>query len=101
MIKHLGISLDDVIFANPFFQRKTKLQAGCQIDLLIQTKYNSLYVCEIKFSKTELSSAVIKEVQEKITRLKVPKKFSCRPILIHANGMTTNVKEKKLFCSNC
>jgi len=34
-----------------FQKNNTKNQQGCQIDYLIQTKYNGLFVCEIKFSK--------------------------------------------------
>ena len=64
---------------NPFFQRPTTKQAGCQIDYMIQTKYNTLYICEIKFSKNPLGSELIQEVQQKIDRLERPKGFSCRP----------------------
>ena len=34
---------------------------GCQIDYMIQTKYNALYIVEIKFSKNSISSDVINE----------------------------------------
>jgi hypothetical protein len=41
---------------DPFFQRRTLVQAGCQIDLAIQTRFNTVYVCEIKLSTSELKS---------------------------------------------
>jgi uncharacterized protein len=44
---------------------KTHRSQGCQIDYLIQTKFNTLYVCEIKFSKNIVESAVINDVQKK------------------------------------
>ena len=47
----LQIHPNDVISDNPFFQKKTTKQQGCQIDYLIQTKYNTLYICEVKYSK--------------------------------------------------
>jgi len=99
LLNQLGISLEDVVFINPFFQRKNKTQAGCQIGLLIQTKHNCLFVCEIKFSKQEISFGVIKEVQQKIENLKKPKNFSCRAVLIHVNGVNTAVHEADYFAA--
>ena len=52
-----------------FFLNLSKRHKGCQIDYLIQTKYNSLDLCEIKFSKGKIGMDVVKEVQEKILRL--------------------------------
>ena len=55
------------------------------------------YICEIKFSKNPIGIDVIKEVQEKIYRLKYPKGFSCRPVLIHVNGITDEIIEQGFF----
>jgi hypothetical protein len=49
--KQLAIDPGTILFFLPYFQQKTKRRQGCQIDLLIQTHNNCLYVCEIKFSK--------------------------------------------------
>lgn len=73
LIKTLGIHESEIVFGNAYFQKPTKTIPGCQIDYLIQTKLNTLFVFEIKFSKREISTNVIKEVQEKIRRLKKPK----------------------------
>lgn len=97
ILQMLNISPDEIVFDNPYFQRKTVRQEGCQIDYLIQTKYNTLFICEIKFSQREIGSSVIHEVQEKIDRLTMPKNFSCRPVLIHANGITEEVEESGFF----
>ncbi|MFO1259251.1 MAG: ATP-binding protein [Gammaproteobacteria bacterium] len=94
---HLEISPDEIVFDNPFFQNKTSKQNGCQIDYLIQTKFCNLYVCEIKFSSTEIKHTVINEVQDKISNLKKPRGFSCRPILIHVNGITDKVRDSGFF----
>ena len=93
----LGIRQEDVIFSNPFFQRKTHRQLGCQIDYLIQTKFSSVYVCEIKFSRFEIKPGVINEVKEKISKLKLPKHFSYRPVLIHVNGVREDVVDSGFF----
>lgn len=50
-----------------------------------------LYVCEIKFSKNLVPFGVASEVQQKIEKLKLPKRMSCRPILIHVNGVNDDV----------
>jgi len=97
LIKALGISIEDIIFANPFFQRKTKAVPGCQIDLLIQTKFNCFYICEIKFSKKELPVSVINKVQQKIDNINMPKRFSYRPVLIHVNGVSRLLSEENYF----
>lgn len=97
IIALLGVLPEEIIFSNPYFQRKTMAQAGCQIDLLIQTKYNCVYVCEIKFSKSALGVSVIEEVRQKIERIALPKHFSYRPVLIHVNGTSDAVVEEGYF----
>lgn len=61
----MNLRVEDIVYDNPFFQNKTTRQKGCQIDFLIQTKFNTLYVVEIKFTRKQISSDVIEEVQEK------------------------------------
>ena len=95
--KMLGLRAEDIVSQNPYFQRKTKSQEGCQIDYMIQTKFNTLYLCEIKFSKNPVSTNVIEEVNQKIDRLKVPRAYSIRPVLIHVNGVEDDVEESDFF----
>lgn len=93
----LHIYPQDIVTDNPFFQRKTARTAGCQIDYLIQTSFNTLYVCEIKFSKSALGPSVIEQMKEKLNRLSLPRGFSCVPILIHVNGVQNVVEEREYF----
>lgn len=95
--KKIGIKLEEIVADNPFFQRKTVNQKGCQIDYMIQTKYNCLYVCEIKCSKNQIGTNIIRDVQEKIARIKKPKGFSCRPVLIHAGEVSSDVLDSDFF----
>jgi hypothetical protein len=95
--KQLPFSPDDIVNDNPFFQRKTKRRKGCQIDYLIQTRYNNLFICEIKFSRNLIGSEVIEEVKEKIARISLPRGFSCFPVLIHVNGVSDPVIESDYF----
>ncbi|MCX7114454.1 MAG: hypothetical protein NTW08_00855 [Gammaproteobacteria bacterium] len=97
VIELLGIPAEEIIFSNPFFQKKTKAHDGCQIDLLIQTKFNCLYICEIKFSRSEITTSVIDDVKQKIHRLNLPKNFSYRPVLIHVNGVHSAIIECEYF----
>jgi len=64
---------------------------------MIQTKFNTLYVCEIKFSQSAIGAAIIQEVPTKINALKSPKGFSYRPVLIHVNGVTDEVIDSDYF----
>ncbi len=93
----LKLTPEEIVCGSPYFQTKTSSRKGCQIDLMIQTKHNTLYVCEIKFSKNEVESEVIREVQQKISRMLVPKNFSLRPVLIHAGGVSESLLEADFF----
>jgi AAA+ ATPase superfamily predicted ATPase len=97
ILKLLGISLDEVIMDGPFFQTATKRQLGCQIDYMIQTRFQTLYLCEVKFSKNQIDTKVIDEMEEKIKRLKLARRFSIRPVLIHVNGVVDSVLNERYF----
>lgn len=97
IMKKIGINPSEVVFDNPYLQRKTLAQEGCQIDYLIQTKYNTLYVCEIKFSQHPVGLSVIKEVKNKIESLKRPRGFACIPVLLEVNGVDQTVLDHAYF----
>lgn len=93
----IGLSIQDVERSGPFFQKKSTKNKGCQIDLLIQTKFGTIYLCEVKFYLSKVGKQVVEEVEEKIKRLSHPKGYTVRPILIHVNGVTEGVIESCLF----
>ena len=95
----LNIRSEDVIYDNPYFQRKTKKKQGCQIDFMIQTRLNTIYVIEIKFSKNPIGRNVIDAVKEKINRICLPKNRVCLPVLIHVNGVSENLIAENYFHS--
>lgn len=95
----LNIDPSEIVNDNPFFQRKVKSQPGCQIDYMIQTKFGTCYLCEIKFSSQEITKSVIDEVNQKIRSLTLPKNISIRPVLIHVNGVNEAVLESDFFSS--
>jgi len=81
--------------AGPYFQKKTQKRPGCQIDLLIETRY-TLYVCEIKFRK-KIEKSVILDVSKKIQHLVFPNRFTVRPILIYAGELGPGIKGSDFF----
>lgn len=93
----LRLAPEDIIADDIYYQRKTKRVPGCQIDYLIQTKVNTLFVCEIKFSQNEINASIIQEVKDKIKKLLVPKNFVCIPVLIHVNGVSEEVTNSDYF----
>lgn len=93
----LGLSQEEIVMEGPFFQSPTTRQAGCQIDYMIQTRFQNLYLCEIKFSKKPVSFKIIEEMEKKRENLKFPKNFSIRPVLIHVNGVDESVLDERYF----
>jgi hypothetical protein len=89
----------EIISDNSFLQRKTIHQKGCQIDYLIHTEFNILYVFEIKFSQNKISKSVIEEVKQKIDRIKIPRGFAIKPVLIHTSEVTSDLVEERYFAS--
>ncbi len=95
--KLLHIDPNEIINDNPYFQRRTTKAKGCQIDYMIQTRFNCLYVCEVKFSRNSIGVEVIKHIKAKIDALSLPKNFSYRPVLIHVNGVDEEVIGSEYF----
>ncbi|MBS0629728.1 MAG: AAA family ATPase [Verrucomicrobia bacterium] len=93
----LDIQEEEIVCANPYWHTASARRKACQIDFLIQTKFNVLYVCEVKFYKKPISTDVVSETREKIARLQAPKGFSYRPVLIHVNGVEDAVIDKEYF----
>jgi uncharacterized protein len=93
----LKIAPDEIVNSNPYFRRKTGGQPGCQIDYLIQTRFDTLYLCEVKFSRNAIGASVIPEVQSKVAAMNRPRGMSCRPVLIHVNGVSSDLIESRYF----
>ena len=83
IIEVLGINPEEITADDPYFQRATLQQKGCQIDYLIQTKAKTLFVCEIKFTQKLSSSELIAQMKEKMAALSLPRGFAALPVLIH------------------
>lgn len=93
----LEIPLEEVVFAGPYLQTPRTRRKGCQIDYLVQTRFNNLYLCEVKFKLGPIGIEVIDEIKKKIDALELPKGFSYRPVLIHVNGVDESVTDTGFF----
>ncbi|MEN8237230.1 MAG: ATP-binding protein [Pseudomonadota bacterium] len=97
LLKALGIYPQDVVADNPYIQKATHDRRGCQIDYLIHTRTNTLFVCESKFRKKELNVSIIDQMQNKIHRLAKPRGYGICPVLIHLGGVTDEVYDRRYF----
>lgn len=95
LIKKLNIPPESIVSAAPYFQKKTLRKEACQVDLLIHTRY-AAYICEIKY-QSRIGSRVIKDINEKIIKLKLPKNLSVRPVLIYMGELSEKVKVSNIF----
>lgn len=97
LLQKLGISPVDIVRSGPYRQTKTTTQQGCQIDFLVQTKTNSLFICEFKFKRREIGSDIIAEMQDKVSKLKTPKGFAKVAVLFHLSGVASSVATNPYF----
>lgn len=93
----LRLSPEDIHVENPYFQLKKSRINACQVDYMIQTRTNVLYVTEIKFSRDTIKREIIHEMKDKISRLYIPNGMSCCPVLIHVNGVHDSVVDSGYF----
>ncbi|PPE03150.1 hypothetical protein HCUR_01426 [Holospora curviuscula] len=63
----------------------------------MQTKAKSLFICEFKFKRSEISAEIISEIRDKISRLKVPRGFSSIPVLFYLSGVADAVSISPYF----
>lgn len=97
LLKAMRVSSSDVICDGPYRQSKTTRRRGCQIDYLVQTLTNTLFICEFKFKRRELGLSIFETIQEKINALKIPRGFSAVPVLFHLGGVTSSVETEGYF----
>lgn len=97
LLEALNISPSSVINDGPYIQFANQQQEGCQVDYLIEDKFRSLIIIEIKFSLSPVQLAVVEEVKQKIKKLKGVSNVSYRPVLIHVNGVDDTVVSSGFF----
>lgn len=97
IIEKLDLTWSQIISVGPLIQRKNNKNNGsCQIDLLILTKFDTAYICEIKFRK-RVGSEVRAELERKLKILQRPKYLSIRPVLIYAGELSEDTEFDDYF----
>ncbi len=97
LCKAIGIRNEDIVADNPYLQRATSTRKGCQIDYLVQTVTNNLFVCEFKFHARELECEIIETMGKKIGSLSIPKGLAPVPVLFHIGGVSASLEERRYF----
>jgi AAA+ ATPase superfamily predicted ATPase len=95
--KALGIHPQDIVTDNPYLQRASGRKSGSQIDYMIQTYSNTLFICEIKMRRRELGLEVIEEMKDKIAALSIPKGFGISPVLLHLGPASDALLSSRYF----
>ncbi len=93
----LGIHAQDIVIDNPYIQKTSGRKKGCQIDYLIQTHSNNLFVCEVKMWRRELGLEVIEAMKAKIAALSLPKGFGVSPVLLHLGPVSDALLRSRYF----
>jgi uncharacterized protein len=97
LYKAIGVYPQDVLYDNPFLQKKSGRKKGCQIDYLVQTQSNTLYICEVKMRRRELGLEVIDEMKAKIASLSVPKGYGTCPVLFYLGPLSDALLSSRYF----
>ena len=97
LLKAVGLHPSDVRMDNPYIQRATTRKKGCQIDYLVQTHTQNLFLFEFKFKRRERGTQIIESMREKIGRFSVPKGWGVVPVLVHVGGVSERVHEEQYF----
>lgn len=79
-----------------YFDRKTNLKGGVQIDLMFDRHDPVLTVCEMKYHRGLIGKWIIPEMERKIGILKETKKTIER-VLITTEGITRDLREANYF----
>ena len=95
----LHVHPSDVLFDNAYMQLERRGKPGVQIDYLIVDKFNTLWLCEVKFSRNPISKKIIPHIEKKIEALACQRRYSIRPVLIHVNGVTDDLIGEGFFSS--
>ncbi len=97
LIQAVGLPLSEWAYAGSYRQIKTADRAGCQIDFLVHSKADVVYVCEFKFKRGPITTAIIPEMRRKIDSLSLPSTVITAPILFCLGEATPALEESRFF----
>lgn len=93
----LGIEIQDVLNDGPYFQKQSASKPAVQTDYMIQTRFNTLYLCEVKSSRDRIGTEVVKQVEHTMKALSVQKKYTIRPVLIYSGQISDEIVDSRFF----
>jgi AAA+ ATPase superfamily predicted ATPase len=85
---------DEMLVASPYFEKGDE---RFQIDLIYKRSDKVITVCEIKHRNVQVTTKVIPEVERKISRLKIPRGYSCEKALISVYGPNQALRDSGYF----
>ena len=95
IVRCIGLDQTLILSAAPYVQNPTTRSAGCQIDLLVQTR-RMLFVVEIK-RRESVGEWVVAEVEEKVSKLKAMHGVSVIPVLVYDGHLSKRVPADGYF----
>lgn len=98
ILKYLNIELGSIIEIGPYFKQASRTKSpGVQIDLCLIRKGGVITIIECKFSEHPVGVSVIKEIDSKISKLKISKHMTIEKVLISACGVTAELEQQNYF----
>jgi AAA+ ATPase superfamily predicted ATPase len=95
IIHRIGLDHALILSAAPYLQNPTVRTAGCQIDLLIQTR-RMQYAIEIK-RRDSIGEWVVSEVEEKLSKFNTSRSVSVVPVLVYDGNLSKRVQADGYF----
>ncbi len=95
--KILGFSGIDYRSGSFFNRATSKESPGYQLDLVFDRADNVYTICEIKYSKTTISSKVIRELEQKLELFPNPKQNTIQRVLITTCGADKQLQAAAYF----
>ena len=85
---------DEVTLFGPWF---VKEDAGFQIDLAYRRSDRVFTVCEVKYLGAPVTTKVIPEMERKLSRLKIPRGYTCEKALVSLYGPDDSLRNVGFF----
>jgi AAA+ ATPase superfamily predicted ATPase len=99
ILQSMEIDPSTVVDIGPYFRQASRTTAnrGVQVDLCILRKGRVLTLIECKFRENPVGIEVMRDMENKLSALRVPRTFTVEKVLISASGVTEELDRKNYF----
>jgi len=97
ILDHIGIRLVEVLRMGAYFQQSRTHGTGLQIDWVITRRDGVWNFLEFKYQRNPAGMQVMHALKEKIRRLNPPDDITIEPVLISAQGATSDLEHSGYF----